>query len=288
MAYRFTKQLLGAAAAFALLAGPALAADDTSSKSSTAGTERNAATGGQGSKTVQGGKNTASPELKDTLARIHMANAMEIEAGRIAQDRAQDDKVKDYAKKMVDDHSEADERVTKIAEKNGISLADPKASDKHKQAHIQQLDKLKKMEGAQFDHAYMGMMAKDHQHVLKELKTAQQTVKNEDLKALLGDLVPKVEEHARMAQQLHASAGHGADARQGRHGSDQATRHGQGGSSDHSAAGHTQGGGSAAGSTGSRNTDQGSGATDDIPGGTSTGQTGDTGHGGSGSGGGGK
>src|SRR6185503_6216295 len=63
---------------------------------------------------------------------------LEVELGKAAQDKASNDKVKDFGKRMEQDHSKANDELKKIASDKGVQLS----SDLDKK-HKSTVDKLK-------------------------------------------------------------------------------------------------------------------------------------------------
>src|SRR5262249_44413101 len=77
----------------------------------------------------------------------------EVEFGKLAVEKASNDQVKQFGQRMVDDHSKANDELKTIAQQKNITL--PTAiSAKDKAEH----DRLAKLSGAAFDHAYMSAM----------------------------------------------------------------------------------------------------------------------------------
>src|SRR5215212_3003654 len=86
----------------------------------------------------------------------------EVELGKLAQQNAQSDEVKQFGARMEQDHGKANNELTTLAGNKGITLPqqlDPK--------HAQLRDKLARLRGAEFDRAYMREMTKDHDKDVK-------------------------------------------------------------------------------------------------------------------------
>lgn len=64
----------------------------------------------------------------------------EVEAGRLAQRKAQDEAVKRFAQHMVEDHSKANEELTSLAKSKNVEV--PSAPDRQHQAKMEKLEKL--------------------------------------------------------------------------------------------------------------------------------------------------
>ncbi len=148
----------------------------------------------------------ASSDAARTAAKLHAGNQEEIEAGTWMQEHATNSKVKDFAKKMVDDHGSMDKDLMSYAQKHDIDLASaPTSAEPSKAKESASLERIKSMEGAQADRAYMKMMVDDHTKDVKETKTAAQHAKhakNDEFAKLLDKSAKKMEGHLKDAQKI--------------------------------------------------------------------------------------
>ncbi len=99
-------------------------------------------------------KNSADQHFAMEAAQGGMA---EVQLGNLAKDHASSDAVKQFGQKMVNDHSKANDQLKSIASQSGITL--PTDIGAKNQAEV---DRLSKLNGVAFDHAYMQLMVKDH------------------------------------------------------------------------------------------------------------------------------
>jgi len=118
----------------------------------------------------------------------------EVELGKLAEQNAQSDQVKQFGSRMVRDHGGANNELGMIA--SGKSAVLP---DKLDQKHMQTRDKLAKMKGAEFDRAYMRDMVQDHDKDLKAFRQQAQSATDPDLKNFAQKMVPVIEEHDKLA-----------------------------------------------------------------------------------------
>ncbi|HEX9290708.1 MAG TPA: DUF4142 domain-containing protein [Anaeromyxobacteraceae bacterium] len=151
----------------------------------------------------------ATSDTARTLAKLHTGNEMEVEAGTWMREHAMNDKVKDFAKKMVVDHSAMDKDAMDWAQKHNIDLTSaPKPADVEKGEHHAKLDELKNMSGAQADRAYMKMMVEDHTKDVREVRDAEQHAKrganksDKDFASFLDKSAKKMESHLKDAQKI--------------------------------------------------------------------------------------
>jgi len=124
----------------------------------------------------------------------------EVELGKLAANRAQNDEVKKFAQRMVDDHSKANDQLKQIAESKGIKLpTDVESKDK---ALMQRLEKLN---GAAFDRAYMNAMVNDHVKDVGEFKREANSGRDSQVKSFASSTLPTLEEHLQQAKQARTS-----------------------------------------------------------------------------------
>ena len=140
----------------------------------------------------------AQGDRKFVMEAAH-GNMAEVELGKLAADKGASDAVKQFGKRMTDDHGKANAELKDFAEKKGLTLpADLDA--KHKQLR----DRLAKLNGADFDRAYANEMVKDHKKDVADFKREAKGAKDPDLKAWAGKTLPTLEDHLKAAQDVQA------------------------------------------------------------------------------------
>jgi predicted outer membrane protein len=153
---------------------------------------------GQGtaaSGTAAGAMSKADQKILMDLAQANMA---EIEAGKMALGKAQNDQVKKFAQQMVDDHTQALNDVQALAKSRNVTL--PAETDAKHKAMAAKLDK---MSGEAFEKSYMAQAGvADHKKVHSALMKDEKRAKDADLKALVGKMTPVVEQHLKSAEQM--------------------------------------------------------------------------------------
>jgi putative membrane protein len=120
----------------------------------------------------------------------------EVELGKLAQQKAASDQVKQFGKKMADDHAKANEELKKIASNKGVNLpTDLSSSDRR------EYDKLQKKSGADFDREYMKEMVSDHKKDVKDFQSEAKSAKDADIKNFAASTLPTLQQHLDLAQQ---------------------------------------------------------------------------------------
>src|SRR5690242_20153198 len=121
----------------------------------------------------------------------------EVELGKLAQQQGQSDEVKQFAQRMVTDHGNANEQLTSLASSKGVTL--PTQLDKK---HEQTRERLMKLQGPQFDRAYMATMVKDHDADVKVFRHEAQNAKDQDLKQFAEQTLDVIEQHDKLAKNI--------------------------------------------------------------------------------------
>jgi putative membrane protein len=146
-----------------------------------------------------------TPSPAEMLADLHMANASEIDLGKVAQQRAHDKDVKAFGKRMVKDHGALDKDAQSWARKNNVTIGAPPSDDAH-QAEMAKMQDLKRrlggLSGPEFDRTYMQAMAEDHASDLSKVQSFEQQTTNSSLKKLLEKARKTIASHKKDADKL--------------------------------------------------------------------------------------
>jgi putative membrane protein len=131
----------------------------------------------------------------------------EVELGRLATQKAQNNDVKQFGQRMVDDHSRANDQLKPIAEQRHVTVPTV-LSGKEKALY----DRLAKLSGEAFDRAYMRAMVDDHKEDVAAFRHESTNGKDPDVKQFASQTLPTLEDHLKMAQttaNAASTAGHG-------------------------------------------------------------------------------
>jgi putative membrane protein len=116
---------------------------------------------------------------------------MEVAKGKLAAQKASRDDVKQFAQRMVDDHTKAGDELKSVASGKNITLPpdQPSAQDQA------MLDKMGKMDGAAFDRAYIADQVKDHEKTIALFEKEARNGKDAELKAFAEKTLPTLKDH---------------------------------------------------------------------------------------------
>jgi putative membrane protein len=142
------------------------------------------------------GEKPASPDAP-FIGTAAMDGLAEIELGRLATRNASSPDVKQFAQRMVDDHSKASDELKAFAAKKEITLA-TKLDDQHRAAQ----KSLAKLTGAAFDKAYMDHTVKAHLEAVSLFQQEAKTGRDSELKAWAAKTLPTLQDHLKLATSI--------------------------------------------------------------------------------------
>jgi putative membrane protein len=140
-----------------------------------------------------------STEDQEFLTRAIQAGVAEVQISQLALEKSQNERVRQFAERMVQDHTAANQRLSSLAEAGGNSP--PTEMDQKHHAMLQQLSQLS---GEEFDRQYMRGQVQDHQTAV-QLFGSEATQPSGPVDALAGELLPALQEHLQMAQEISNS-----------------------------------------------------------------------------------
>jgi putative membrane protein len=151
---------------------PASSASPAASASQTATTKTESAAG------------TLSAKDKAFMRKAAKGGMMEVAMGKMAEEKGQSEGVKAFGKRMVADHSKANEELMALAEKKGMKLPGEKPAQQWSS-----------------DKDYMNMMVKDHEKDLSEFQAEASSGTDSDLKKFADRTAKVVQKHLDLAKE---------------------------------------------------------------------------------------
>jgi putative membrane protein len=149
-----------------------------------------------------------APSDAQIAAIVVTANQVDIDAGKLAEGKGRSKEVKDFARQMVTDHTSVNKSATDLAGKLKLTPEDNPTAQGLKKGGEANLARLRKLDGAAFDKAYVDNEVAYHQAVIDAVdKTLIPSAKNEELKALLVKVRPAFVAHLEHAKYMQATLG---------------------------------------------------------------------------------
>jgi putative membrane protein len=137
------------------------------------------------------------------LGFLNVANASDIEEGRLAQEKARSLRVKDYARRMVEDHQTMLRQGSSTATQLQVAPALDAESRTVFTGHTKVMEKLRDTSGLSFDRAYIKHEIATHQEVLHRVDQAAKEARHPELKQLLKESRPVIQSHLDQAMLLN-------------------------------------------------------------------------------------
>jgi putative membrane protein len=148
------------------------------------------------------GMNTGPAVDKAFVKKALEGNVGEIEMGKLALQKSNDDQVKQFAQRMVDDHGKMQDQLKPAAEQMGVKVPDGPSK-----GQMKSMDKMKALSGDAFDQAYIKDMVKDHKGDDSDFKMEAQSTQNPQLKQLVMQSDQTIESHLQQIEQIAKSKG---------------------------------------------------------------------------------
>ena len=135
---------------------------------------------------------------REFLADAASGNMMEVELGRIAQEKATRKEVKDFAAMMVKDHSEANDRLKTIAQNKNIQL--PQQMKEDQQEKVKKFRDMKA--GKEFDKEYVNLMVEDHEEDVSLFEDKQNDIKDPEIKQWADNTLQTLRKHKQRIEEI--------------------------------------------------------------------------------------
>jgi putative membrane protein len=141
-------------------------------------------------------------------AIVVAANSVDIEAGKLAQSKTRNKKVREFADSMVRDHTAVNKAAVDLVTRLGVTPEENDTSRSLTTSGEQTRARLNGLSGKAFDRAYIDNEVAYHKLVIEALdKTLIPSAQNAELKQTLISVRPSFIAHLQHAEQLQASLG---------------------------------------------------------------------------------
>lgn len=141
-------------------------------------------------------------DSKSFITQAIQGNLAEISLGKLAQEKAGSDAVKQYGAMLVTDHTAANDKATQAAKSLGVT-APTEPTSEQKQMH----DTLAKATGQTFDRDFAREMVQDHQKDVADYKAEADSSPKDAASQYAADTLPTLQKHLTDAQALGKDTG---------------------------------------------------------------------------------
>lgn len=153
--------------------------------------------------TMAWGESTSDGQIAEIVVK---ANQVDVDAGRLALSKTVNPDVKAFAREMVAAHTEIGYEAVALIKKLGVTPEPSVTSHSLEGGGAANVALLSKLNGAEFDRAYVGHEVAYHRQVLEAVDNILiPGAQNPELKALLQSVRPLFVAHLDHAQGLQSS-----------------------------------------------------------------------------------
>lgn len=152
-----------------------------------------------------GGREYTNAEL---VGFVNAYNDAEMEIGQLAQTKATDPQVRDFARRIVGEHRSLKTEVTNAAQRLSIAPTMPAADENLPEDHqtgMRDLNALAK--GRDFDRAFVKHEIKMHKKVLDEVEDTLRRNRNQEIRPVLEKARDGLRAHLTTAEELEKKLG---------------------------------------------------------------------------------
>ncbi|WP_230427488.1 DUF4142 domain-containing protein [Collimonas humicola] len=148
---------------------------------------------------------SAAPNDAQIAGIVVAANTVDINAGMVAKSKSHDKEVKEFAQRMITDHTGVNKQATALVTKLHVTPEESATSKSLKDGGVANLKHLGTLSGKAFDKAYVDNEVTYHQAVLDAIdKTLLPSAQNAELKDLITKVRPAIDAHLQHAKEIQA------------------------------------------------------------------------------------
>ena len=170
---------------------------NTPSGGSNTPSNTNTPSGGSNTPGRENTQSSLSSRDKNFINQAAQVGMLEVQLGQLATQRGSTNTVKQYGQRMVNEHTQANQQLMQLATQKGVTPP-TNLDNQHKAV----MNRISNLSGANFDDAYMRVMIDSHNQAIALFQAQSQQGQDPDLKAWATKLVPNLQAHLQMANQM--------------------------------------------------------------------------------------
>jgi predicted outer membrane protein len=128
---------------------------------------------------------------EDMIALLHEGNQMELEGAKLALEKGQAERVKNYALLLTKEHQRCDKQLMEYADQKQLDRRN--LEDGKQEASDGPLERLRVRQTQNFDRAFILAMVREHGKMIDALTSTMQESRDTDLRRLLAGQLPVLE-----------------------------------------------------------------------------------------------
>jgi putative membrane protein len=143
------------------------------------------------------GPNQPSPMDRMFVSKAMQGSVAEVQLAQLTLQKSSNDQVKQFAQRMIDDHTKLNEQMKPVAQQLGVTPPDQVSKNDRKT-----MAKLQALSGSAYDQAYIKDMVKDHKQDLSQFQMEASSGQDQTAKDAANQGSKVIAQHLQMAQQL--------------------------------------------------------------------------------------
>jgi predicted outer membrane protein/sporulation protein YlmC with PRC-barrel domain len=146
----------------------------------------------------QQAQNQSGPiSATDFVTKAAIGNMFEVESSKVALEKTQNEKIRPFARRMVQDHTAAGDKLKAAAQSNVPTQLD--------QQHTQMLNELRGLSGQNFERRYVQMQVSGHRDAVSLFDRYTQQGDNQQLKQFAQQTLPTLRDHLKSIEEIQKS-----------------------------------------------------------------------------------
>jgi putative membrane protein len=131
------------------------------------------------------------------VSKAMQGGMAEVQLGQMTLQKTNNDQVKQFAQRMIDDHTKMNDQMKPVAQQLGVDV--PRQVSKKDRATMAKLEALS---GPAYDQAYIKDMIKDHKQDLSDFQMEASSGQDQTAKDAASQGSKVIAQHLQMAQQM--------------------------------------------------------------------------------------
>ncbi len=138
-----------------------------------------------------------SPVDRMFVSKAMQGSLAEVQLGQLTLQKSNNPQVKEFAQRMIDDHTKLNDQMKPVAQQLGV-----KPPDQISKGDRKTIAKLQALSGSAYDQAYIKDMVKDHKQDLTEFQMEASSGQDQTAKDAANQGSKIIAQHLQMAQQM--------------------------------------------------------------------------------------
>lgn len=138
----------------------------------------------------------------NVVAVLNTIDASELEAAQLAKQKAQSSEVRNYATRLVDEHTDMMAKNRQVANRINVQPENPALASTIKNTHQEAMEELRKKSGTDFDRSYIDYQVQMHEQAVSLVEKTADSADNARLKQHLMSMRPDLQSHLAEAKAI--------------------------------------------------------------------------------------